>query len=235
MNKLMTMLAAAGLATLLSGCFTVHHSEYPAVQMSSLPEGKQMTVQLTGFEATLTTYIPVYGYETVYRRTPTYYHHGRYYPGYYTPETYSTTTYVPQTQATTAFVERAQEALEGSGFIVNATGATYRVEVKFSGPVVTDGDRTAEALWILLSGFSADYGAQTWTAKLKIYDAATGALVMHSDYTQKYSAAVWGPLPILSPAGSDQTEYNTMQCWSLTALTDRAMADATAFLASRAK
>lgn len=235
MTKRLTLLSVVGAAALLAGCFTVHHSEYPAVQMSNLPAGRTMPVQLTGFEATLTTYIPVYGYETVYRHTPMHYRHGRYYPGYYMPETYTTTTYVPQSQATTAFIERAQEALEGAGFIVNATGATYRVEVKFNGPLITDGDRTAEALWLILSAFSADYGAQTWTAKLKIYDTATGALVMHSDYTQKGSAAVWGPLPIFSPAGSDQTSSNTLQCWTLTALTDRAMADATAFLVSKVK
>lgn len=234
MNKTV-LLSSVGAVLLLAGCFTVHHSEYPDVQMSNLPEGKKMTVQLTGFEASLTTYVPVYGYETVYHYNRGYYHHGRYYGGYCGPETYATTTYLPQTNPTTAFIERAQEALEGAGFIVNATGATYRVEVKFSGPVVTDGDRTAEALWVILSGLSADYGAQTWSAKLKVYDVATGALVMHSDYAQKYSAAVWGPLPILSPAGSDQTDYNTMQCWSLTALTDRTMADATAFLAAQAK
>lgn len=234
MNRMTMLLSAACSAVLLAGCFTVHHSEYPEVQMSRLPEGKRMSVQLTGFEAALTTYVPVYGYETVYRHHG-YYHHGHYRGGYYSPETYTTTTYLPQVNPTTAFVERAQEALEGSGYLVNATGATYRVEVKFAGPVVTDGDRTAEVLWLLLSGLSADYGAQTWTAKLKIYDTASGALVMHSDYTQKYSAAVWGPLPILSPAGSDRTEYNTMQCWALTALTDRTMADASAFLAAKAK
>ena len=235
MRKSLAFLAAAGAAALLSGCFTVHHSPYPEVRMSSLPEGRRMAVQLAGFEAALTSYTPVYGYETVYRHHAGYYHHGRYYPGYYGPETYSTTTYVPQTSPTLAFIERAQEALEGAGFGVNATGAVYRVEVKFAGPVITDGDRTAEALWLLLSGLSADYGAQTWTARLKIYDIASGDLALRADYEQKGSAAVWGPLPILSPAGSDQTDYNTLKCWTLTALTDRAMADATAFLSEKAK
>ena len=175
------------------------------------------------------------GLETVYGYNRGWWHHGRYYAGYYGPSTYSTTTYLPQTAPTTAFIERAQEALEGAGFGVNATGATYRVEVKFSGPVVTDGDRTAQALWLILSALSADYGAQTWTARLKIYDVASGDLAMHADYEQKASAAVWGPLPILSPAGSDQTDYNSLQCWALTALTDRAMADATAYLSAKAQ
>ena len=235
MKRTWGFLAAAGAVALLAGCFTVHHSPYPDVRMASLPEGRRMAVQLTGFAATLTTYVPVYGYETVYGYNRGWWHHGRYYAGYYGPSTYSTTTYLPQTAPTTAFIERAQEALEGAGFGVNATGATYRVEVKFSGPVVTDGDRTAQALWLILSALSADYGAQTWTARLKIYDVASGDLAMHADYEQKASAAVWGPLPILSPAGSDQTDYNSLQCWALTALTDRAMADATAYLSAKAQ
>ncbi|MGN0854484.1 MAG: hypothetical protein ACI4R9_03070 [Kiritimatiellia bacterium] len=235
MTKGFQLLSVAGAAALLAGCFTVHHSEYPEVQMSCLPEGRSMSVQLTGFEATLTTYVPIYGYETVYRHMPVYTRHGHYCGGYTVPETYATTAYMPQPRSTSAFVERAQEALEGAGFSVNATGATYRVEVKFAGPIVTDGDRTAEALWLILSAFSADYGVQTWTAKLRIYDVASGALAMRADYTQKGSAAVWGPLPFLSPAGSDQTSDNTLQCWTLTALTDRAMADATAFLVSKSQ
>ena len=96
---------------------------------------------------------------------------------------------------------------------------------------MTDEDETVQALWVLLSALSANYSAQTWSAKLKIYEVATNKLVFSHDYSQKYSAAVWGPLPILSPAGATATDYNTMQSWCLTALTDRALADATAYLA----
>ena len=234
MNRHLRMIAPALGALALAGCFTVHHSVYPDVQVSSAPAGSEIGVTVSGFEATVTTYSAIYGYESGWRYAPGFYRHGRYHGGYMTPTTYSTTTFVPQTSQTTAYVERAQDALEKAGFRVSATDARYRVEVKFSGPVVTDGDRTAQVLWWLCSALSADYGVQTWTARLKVYDAATNRLLMTNDYTEKYSAVVWGPIPIFSPAGSDQTNYNTMQSWSLSALTDRAMADATAFIASAA-
>ena len=219
-------ISAAAAAAALTGCFTVHHSEYPAVEMTAAPAGNAVAVAVSGFEATLTGYVPVTTYQTVW-------HHGG--PHHFGPhaETYQSTTYYPQATETTMFVDRAANILEEAGFKVASAGAKYRVEVKFTGPVVTDDDRTATALWLLCSALSADYAAQTWSAKLKIYDAATNDLLMHHDYTEKTSAAVWGPIPIFSPACSDQTEHNTLLCWSLNALTDRALADATAFLASR--
>ena len=232
MTRLTNVLAAAAAAALTTGCFTVSHTDYPQVQMSRAPADRRVSVALSGFEATLTSYVPVYGYSTAWRCSPGYYRHGRYHGGWLYPAPYSTTTYLPQTSETTAFVERAQDALEESGFASDQTNVDYRVEVKFSGPVVTDGDRTAQVLWWLCSALSADYGTQTWSAKLKIYDRE-GRLVFAHDYTEKYGAAVWGPVPIFSPAGSDQTDYNPMQCWCLNALTDRAMADATAFLSAR--
>ncbi|MBQ6137278.1 MAG: hypothetical protein IJI73_07900 [Kiritimatiellae bacterium] len=227
------MFAAAGaLAALATGCFTVHHCDYPEVQMSHAPAEKRVVVQISGFEANITSYLPVYGYETVWRHSPGYYRHGRYHCGAVYPQTYSTTSYIPQTNPTTAYAERAQDTLEDAGFVVGVTNADYRVEVKFAGPMVDDGDRTAEVLWLLLSALSADYGAETWTAKLRIYDAKTGDMLMHHDYAEKYTAAVWGPIPIFSPAGSDQTSHSVMQNWCLSALTDRVMADATAFMSA---
>lgn len=226
----------ACVASVLCGCLTVHHCEYPEVVMSQAPAGAETRVQLSGFEATITSYVPVYGHETVWRPSHGYWHHGRYrgYGGMST-ETYTTTTYIPQTNPTTAFVEQAQDRLENAGFLVNGTNAAYRVEVKFSGPTVTDGERSAQLLWLLCSALSADYGVQTWTAKLRIYDVASGKLLMHNDYSERYTAVVWGPIPILSPAGSDQTDSTVMQSWCLSALTDRAMADASAFLSSVGK
>ena len=217
---------AAALAA-CAGCFTLYETEYPSVQMSAAGE-REISVQLAGFEATVTTYVPVYGYTT-------YYNYGHpYRRGYWGPSTIATETYMPQTQTTPFFRDRATEALETSGFNLKSDKPDYRVEVKFGGPLVTDEDRVIEAAWTLLSGLTADYGVQAWTAKLKIYDVATGKLLMHYDYTERYQAVVWGPIPLFSPSGSDKTSANAIQSWCLTALTDRAMSDATAFLASAA-
>lgn len=210
-----------------AGCFTLHESEYPEVQMTPAGE-KAVAVQLSGFEAFVTTYVPIYGYETVYRRGGGYRH-----PGYWWPTTIATETYVPQTSRTTGFVDRATELLESGGFNVRAEKPDYRIEVKFAGPFVTDGDRAVSAAWTILSLLSADYGVQTWTAKLKIYEVGSGRLLFRHDYMQRYQSVVWGPIPLFSAGGSDKTSPSVMQNWCLTALTDQAMADASAFLVSR--
>ncbi len=230
----LSVTAAAGLALLSSGCWTVHRSVRPRVEFSRAPEGLDARVQLSGFEATVTSYVPVYGHETVWRSRP-FHRRGRGWYGGVSAETYSTTTYYPRTDRTTAFVELARERLEDAGFLVGVTNAGFRIDVKFSGPVVTGGDRTAQAMWLLCSALSADYAAQTWSAGLRIYDVKTGRLLLHTDYDQKYSAAVWGPIPIFSPASADETSFNFIQSWCLSALTDRALADATAFIAERTK
>ena len=211
-----------------AGCFTIFESEYPAVEMSSAGNA-DIKVQLSGFEAAVTTYEVLYGYETSYR-----YHYGyRRHYGYWGPSTVMTETYVPQTRATSAYIDRATEILELNGFNPKTDKPKFRIEVKFGGPFVSDGERAAEAAWTIFSLLTADYGVHTWTAKLKIYDVATGKLLMHYDYSERYSALVWGPIPLFSSAGSDKTSVNSMQNWCLMALTDRAMADATAFLAAQ--
>ena len=214
-----------------AGCFTIFESDYPAVEMAAAGNA-DIKVQLSGFEAAITTYEIVYGYETAYRYHSPY---RRYHYGYWAPSTVMTETYIPQSRPTSAFIDRATEILELNGFNTKTDKPEYRVEVKFDGPFVSDGERAAEAAWTIFSLLTADYGVHTWTAKLKIYDVATGKLLMHYDYSERYSALVWGPIPLFSPAGSDKTSANSMQRWCLMALTDRAMADATAFLSSVGK
>ena len=224
MNK-NTMLAAAAM-TLAAGCFTLHETPYPGAETSRAPEGKDVSVRLSGFKATITEYVPVYGYSTAYVDHGPYRRGGHY-------ATVSTQTYIPQVRQNEAFLARAQELLEEKGFLLKAETPQYLVDVSFAGPFVTEGEQWAEALWMLCSLLSADYGVQTWKAKLKVYDNSTGKIVFHRDYSQRYQVVVWGPLPFISPASSSKNSYNAMQSWCLTALTDRAMADASAFLASK--
>jgi hypothetical protein len=227
MKTLKTLTMAALLAS--AGCFTVTETEYPASTFTAAPANKNLHVQLSGFEAAITTYVPVYGYETVL--TP-----GRG-PGPRRHRLYATTiateTYVPQVNNSTVFLDRATDTLEKCGYILQTTTPKYRVEVKFSGPFVSDGEVAEAAAWSLFSILTADYGVQTWSARLKIHNLTTGKVELFKDYTQKYESLVWGPIPIFSPAGSDKSNYNMMQSWCLTALTDLAMADATAFLANK--
>ena len=139
-----TILTLSMLA--FAGCFTIFESEYPAVEMSSAGNA-DIKVQLSGFEAAVTTYEVLYGYETAYR-----YHYGyRRHYGYWGPSTVMTETYVPQTRATSAYIDRATEILELNGFNPKTDKPKFRIEVKFGGPFVSDGERAAEAAWTISS------------------------------------------------------------------------------------
>lgn len=218
--------SGAALA-LLAGCFTMHETPYPAVAAPErLPESADVSVRLSGFKAEITEYVPVYGYETMYVDGWPYRRGGRY-------TTVSTHAYVPQTRASEAFLLRAQEALETGGFVLKAATPKYLADVSFAGPFVSEGERWAQGLWLFCSLLSADYGVQTWTAKLKIYDNSTGKVIFHRDYVQRYQVVVWGPLPLFSPASSSKNDSVAMQSWCLTALTDKAVADISSFLRAR--
>ncbi|MBO5940701.1 MAG: hypothetical protein J6R18_05865 [Kiritimatiellae bacterium] len=228
MKKILSILSIVATA----GCITVTETEFPQTSQTSLPDGKEVSVKLQGFAATVTDYAAVHAYDTVWVSGHPRGHHG-WVPGRYA--TVASTTYVPQARNTEFFLERAKTSIESSGFITQAQQPEYLVDVTFNGPFVTDEERGIEALCLLLSIFSADYSVQTWTAKVKIYDNKTGKMIFHHDYTQRYKVAIWGPLPILSPSGSSKSTSASMQNWCLTALTDRTVADITAFLAKKVK
>jgi hypothetical protein len=228
----MKRIIAVSFMAAFAGCFTIKETEYPQTSATALPKGKEVSVKLQGFEATVTDYAAIYGYDTVWVPGRP---RGRYdwRPGYYT--TVTSSTYIPRSRITEFFLERAVTSMESSGFVTRATQPDYVVDVSFNGPFVTDSEKGIEALWLILSILSADYSVQTWTAKVKVYDNKTGKLVFHRDYSQRYEVAVWGPLPLLSPAGATKNTSNAMQSWCLTALTDRTTADVTAFLAGAVK
>ncbi|MBO7722017.1 MAG: hypothetical protein J6T01_06395 [Kiritimatiellae bacterium] len=223
--------AAAALAA-AAGCFTVRETEFPVTgQLPSLA-GRDVKVQIAGFDATVTTYVTAHGYSTVYNAGPWYDWHGRYRCGYGI-STVSTTEYIPRTLATPAYRNRATDLMERAGCIVQTPEPQYRVEVRFNGPFVTAGDGWATAGWMILSIFTANYGAQSWTAKLKIHDVKSGRLLLERDYLREYEVVVWGPVPIFSPAFSDKTYGSAMQDVCLSSLTDEAVADAVGFIANR--
>lgn len=217
---------------LLAGCFTLHRSAVTPVQMTKAPAGRDVKVAVSGFAATLTEYIPVYGYTTGYvDHGPYRGRHGRWYYGGGHYETVTTETLVPKISPNEAFLKRAQTHLEENGFLLRAPEPAFTVDVAFDGPFVSTDEKSAEWAWMLLSVFSAEYSVQNWTAKLKIYDNKTGRLVFSHDYAEKFEDVVWSPLFFIGLIGYDENTYNFMQSWCLTILTDRAMADATAFLA----
>jgi len=213
---------------LLSGCWTFHESDYPQTCAIKVPDGKSVSVKVSGFSAILTDYYTVSTYQTVY--VPGYcgYHH--YYPGHFA--TVPSTVSVPQARMTDIFIRRARDAFEQGGYVLEAAVPDWTVDVEFQGLSIEDGDQAKAILWKLCTLFFCDYSTVTWYAKLRIHDNRTGKLVLSHDYEQRYETKVFGLIPLFGISACDKTSPSRMQCWCLAALTDRAVADATAFLAA---
>lgn len=217
-------------ALLLAGCWTFDETSYPEVAVAQA-DGVATNVTLTvaGFDAVLTEYEAVHGYSTVY--VPGYY--GRRYcePGHF--ETYPTVAFLPQQRSTDMFLRRAQDEFEKAGFVLGTGMTDKTVEVRFEGPFATSADEWKRIGWEFFTLFFCDYGTARWTARLRIRDSKTGRLLFHHDYDQKFETHVFGLIPLFSISSSDATSAATMQTWCLAALTDRAVADATAFLSAK--
>ena len=227
-SKVVLRWASGAALALLTGCFTVSESDYPATVMTGAGEGADISVKVDGFEAELVEYVTSYGYETLY--TGGWYgRHGRYHPGYLTvvPTSYT----VPEAFATDMFKVRATDRLEAAGFITKAPTPDYLVEVRFDGPA--GGSFGMRMLWLLGTIFTCDDATVAWSAKLKVYDNRTGKVVLAQDYVQDYHVRGFSPIPIFGPAAYDGTSSNNMEVWCLSALTDRVTADVSAFLAAR--
>ena len=216
-----------------AGCWTVRETAHPAIEVVKLPKCKDVRIQIAGFDATVTTYDTAYGYGSATTFGDPYYGRGgRYYGGIATT-TYQTTEFIPRTEATSAYRNRATDALERAGCILQTKDPQYRVEVRFEGPFSENGDGWATVGWIICTIFTADYGAANWSAKLKIHDMKTGKLIHERDFTERDEAVVWGPIPIFSPASASRTSSSVLKDSCLTALTDRAVAEAVSFLSGR--
>lgn len=219
-------------AIVLSGCWTFNQTEYPTVELSQAKgESEKLVLRVDGFAAVVTEYEMAHGYSTVY--VPGWYGRYHYHPGGY--ETYSTVTAIPYVRETDAFRKRAQNRLEEAGFAVPPGGSAvdYVLEVNFDGPVTPSADRTASVLWAVCTVFFCDYEAEEWSAHLSIRDNRTGRVAFARDYAQRFETHVFGLIPLFSIAACEETTPQHMQSWCLSALTDRIVADATAFLADK--
>ena len=232
-NSIIRLFDYSIISLALAGCWTVRETPPPEAIVVRLPEGKDLKVQVAGFDAIVTTYETAYGYTTVSGFEPYYDYRGRYRGSAYGTTTYSTTSYLPRTESTPFYRNRATDALERAGCIVQATDPKYRIEVRFDGPFDESGDFWATVGWSVCTIFTADFGAQNWSAKLKIHDLSSGKLVHEKDFDVRDEAVVWGPVPIFSPACASRTSGGVMKDNCLNALTDLAVAEAVSFLAGK--
>lgn len=232
-DSIIRLFGCSAISLFLAGCWTVRETDHAGMAVTALPPGKDVRVQVAGFDTTVTTYETAYGYGTVSSfGGPCYGRCGRYYDGYGTT-TYQTTAFIPHTEATSAYRDRATDALERAGCIVQTKDPQYRVEVRFEGPFAESGDGWATAGWMVCTIFTAEFNAQGWSAKLKIHDMRTGKMIYEKDFAERDEAVVWGPIPIFSPACSSRTSADVMKGICLAALTDRAIAEAVGFLSTK--
>ncbi len=217
---------------LLAGCFTLSQSEYPVTQLSAVTNA--VKVQVEGFQASVIDYTPVYS-------TSTYVTHGG---GWYGPRhyyagpvvgSYTTQSYVPTLRNTDVFRDRAVSNLEKAGCLLRAAPAQYTVSGVFGGPTREDTAALKSAGVFLGSILSARFELVTYTAEVKVYEAATGKLVFTRTYAQDYFASGWSPIPLFGIMDFEKVQGEYMKSWCLAALTDRITADITAFFAQLKK
>ena len=216
---------------LLAGCWTVRETDHAVPPIGALPSGKETKVRVSGFESTVMTYDTAYTYGT--GNVGGWYDCRGYYRSDFGSGMYSSTTYIPRVEETKVYQDRAADLLEHAGCIVKAKDPQYGIEVRFDGPFSESGDAWAEAGWLVCTILTADFQAQNWVAKLRIHDLGTGKLLHEKDIVERDEAVVWGPIPLISPSTSPRTSPGAMKEKCLSALTDKAVAEAIAFLSTK--
>ena len=222
---------ALAIAALVSGCWTFGETDYPPATVTAANgASSNLVLKVEGFAAAFTEIETVHGYSTVY--TSGYMGWRHYHPGGFgTVHTYS---YVPTVRPTDMFLKRAKDVLEDAGFVVSgASVPDYVVEVSFSGPYSDAGDACASWAWKLGTVFFCDYAAEGWTADLRIRDNRTGRVALHRTFEQRYETKVFGLIPLFGISSTDATSSSRIKGWCLSALTDRAVAETSAFLSSK--
>ena len=223
--KINTLLFAGSVSLILSGCWTVSETEFPDVEVARLPAGKTMSVAFSGFEVDLQKYVPIEGHEEMKTSK------GDRVDGPCVKANNSTNQfYMTRNTVSRKMIDRASVGMERKGFDIRTMKSDYVIDMKYEGPF----DRDYDAFkWIGLSLctiFTADKNAETWTGRLRVFDRATKKKVFEKHYTNEYSVAVWGPIPIASPACHPKITCTACSSAALTAMTDEAIADASKFL-----
>lgn len=216
----------AALAALAGGCFTLSEKEFPQIEQTRTESG--MVVSLEGFDAEFVNYMPVWTTESGFvsgtgRRGG---------GGMYTS---NATTYIPRINRTTTFIERARSNFERSGFVLRSAPAQYTVKVVFGGPEEIPSQDLKSGSVFVLSIFSASFERVRYSAELSIYDNSTGRMVHGETLSQEYYASGWSPIPVVGILDFEKNDSRYMKSWCFAALTDRATAAATAYLASLAQ
>lgn len=228
--KISTLLVVGAISLALTGCWTVSETEYPDVQVTRLSPGKTASVSFSGFEVDLQKYVSVEDHEQMKTNADDRV------DGPCVKENSTTNLfYMTRNTATRKLIDRASVGMERKGFEIKSINSQYVIDLKFDGPFDRDYDVIKWLGLSICTIFTADKNIETWTGRLRIHDRASKQPIFEKNYTNEYSVAVWGPIPIASPACHSKITGTACSSYALTAMTDEAIADASKFIADRAK
>jgi len=214
------------VSLLLAGCWTLSETEYPSV---SVTPSNGIRVKLQNFRTGVYHYSPVEGHESMSGTEPDEILVGQ------DRQTQTDVSWRLQFSASGRLVSRVVAELKRKGYVIDTKKPQYVIELKFSQPALPEYDVLRQVCYGLCTLFTAENMVLTRTAYLKVRDGETDKVLYSKDFDQTYDVTVWGPIPVASPACSEKVSYDGANSWALTALTDQAVADATAFIAGRGK
>ena len=229
--KTQTLILVSSLAAILSGCWTVSETEFPAVTTTPAPAGKSVSVKFANFRTGIYNYKFVEGHETMQGPADV----DSVKKEFQQSHLDTSMNWMLQNSASGSLVSRAMTELARQGYTIDPKGAKYMIELAYKGPVMPDHDVLRQWGYYICTLFTAENAKLTWSADLCVRNAKTDEVLFSKSYVQEYEVMTWGPLPLLSPCFSLKTSVSHANCWALTALTDSAIADATAFIAGKEK
>ena len=228
--KANTLLVAGSISLLFAGCWTVSETEYPDVEVTRLPQGKTVSVSLSGFAADVQKYWPVEGHEQMKTNA------ADRVDGPCVKDSSSTNIYyMSRNTVSRKLIDRASVGLERKGFEIKTSKPQYVVDMEFQGPFDRDYDTLKQLGLAVCTICTMEKDCERWTGHLQVFNRANNKQIFERYYTNEYSVAVWGPIPIASPACHEKITPSACNSWVLTAITDEAMADASKFLADQVK
>ena len=221
-----------GLLSLsVSGCWTVSETEFPQVEVTQAPAGKPITVKLSNYRTGVYDYVPVEGHEAMSNAcAKASAEESKRQQAAYVDLTMG---WGLQNSASGRLVSRSIAELERKGYKIDRENAEYIIELKFENE--PDDHVLRQVGYMICTLFTAEKNEVDWKAHLAVYDSTYEKVLFSKDYEQNYQVTMWGPIPVASPACSKKNTDRAGNSWALTALSDRALADATAFIAGQKK
>ena len=228
-TNLPVLFSVVGLLA-VSGCWTLSETDYPEVAINRLPAGKTVLVSCDNFGGGPFKYVPVAGHEVMATNVD-----DRLDGPCQKEDLRSTNGMGLLALATSRLQSRVEAGLERKGYTIKHLNPKYAIALTFEGLSPRDYTVLKQLGLGLCTLFTMEKEVVSWKARLRIRDQQSRKIVFEREYEQEYEVSVWGPIPVASPACHPKITENAANCWALTALADRATADAAAFLQDKAQ